>query len=182
MSGAAVPSRDGEAQRRWHFSKETWIALAAILGIAVYLVARFLFHLPPGISDWSLIAVLVAGTPLLFDLLKKLIALEVGSDALAGISIITSAILGEYLAGAIIVLMLAGGTALELYATHRASAVLSALAKRLPSEAHRLTASGIVDVLTADVQIADPWWCCRMRSAPRTERWSKVTARWTSRT
>jgi len=155
MSGAAVPSRDGEAQRRWHFSKETWIALAAILGIAVYLVARFLFHLPPRISDWSLIAVLVAGTPLLFDLLKKLIALEVGSDALAGISIITSAILGEYLAGAIIVLMLAGGTALELYATHRASAVLSALAKRLPSEAHRLTASGIVDVRTADVQIAD---------------------------
>jgi heavy metal translocating P-type ATPase len=155
MSGAAVPSRDGEAQRRWHFSKETWIALAAILGIAVYLVARFLFHLPPGISDWSLIAVLVAGTPLLFDLLKKLIAIEVGSDALAGISIITSAILGEYLAGAIIVLMLAGGTALELYATHRASAVLSALAKRLPSEAHRLTASGIVDVRTADVQIAD---------------------------
>ena len=150
-----MPSRDGEAQRRWHFSKETWIALAAILGIAVYLVARFLFHLPPRISDWSLIAVLVAGTPLLFDLLKKLIALEVGSDALAGISIITSAILGEYLAGAIIVLMLAGGTALELYATHRASAVLSALAKRLPSEAHRLTASGIVDVRTADVQIAD---------------------------
>jgi len=155
MSGAAVPSRDGEALRRWRFSKETWIAFLSILGIAVYLVTRFLFHLPPGLSDWSLIAVLVAGTPLLFDLLKKLIALEVGSDALAGISIITSAILGEYLAGAIIVLMLAGGTALELYATHRASAVLSALAKRLPSEAHRLTASGIVDVLTADVQIAD---------------------------
>jgi len=155
MSGAAVQSRDAEALRRWRFSKETWIALAAILGIAVYLVARFLFHLPPGLSNWSLIAVLVAGTPLLFDLLKKLIALEVGSDALAGISIITSAILGEYLAGAIIVLMLAGGTALELYATHRASAVLSALAKRLPSEAHRLTASGIVEVRTADVQIAD---------------------------
>lgn len=150
-----MPSRDGEALRRWRFSKETWIAFLSILGIAVYLVTRFLFHLPPGLSDWSLIAVLVAGTPLLFDLLKKLIALEVGSDALAGISIITSAILGEYLAGAIIVLMLAGGTALELYATHRASAVLSALAKRLPSEAHRLTASGIVDVLTADVQIAD---------------------------
>ena len=150
-----MQSRDAEALRRWRFSKETWIALAAILGIAVYLVARFLFHLPPGLSNWSLIAVLVAGTPLLFDLLKKLIALEVGSDALAGISIITSAILGEYLAGAIIVLMLAGGTALELYATHRASAVLSALAKRLPSEAHRLTASGIVEVRTADVQIAD---------------------------
>ncbi len=140
-------------QRRWHFSKETWIALVSIVGIAVYLVLRFLFH--AGYSDWSLIAVLLVGTPLLFDLLKKLIAREVGSDALAGISIITAAILGEYLAGAIIVLMLAGGTALELYATHRASAVLSALAKRLPSEAHRLTASGIVDVRTAEVQIGD---------------------------
>jgi heavy metal translocating P-type ATPase len=155
MSGGDVQSHDGEALRRWRFSKETWIALLSILGIAVYLVARFLLHVPPRLSNWSLIAVLLAGTPLLFDLLKKLAAFEVGSDALAGISIVTSAILGEYLAGAIIVLMIAGGTALELYATHRASAVLSALAKRLPSEAHRLTASGIVEVRTADVQIAD---------------------------
>jgi heavy metal translocating P-type ATPase len=134
-------------------SKETWIAFVSVAGIAVYLVAHFAFHAPH--SDWALIAVLLAGIPLLFDLLKKLAALDVGSDALAGISIITSAILGEYLAGAIIVLMLAGGTALELYATRRASAVLSALAKRLPSEAHRLTASGLVDVQTADVRIDD---------------------------
>jgi cation transport ATPase len=170
-------------QRRWRFSKETWIAFLSILGIAVYLVARFLFHLPPRISNWSLIAVLVAGTPLLFDLLKKLIALEVGSDALAGISIITSAILGEYLAGAIIVLMLAGGTALELYATHRASAVLSALAKRLPSEAHRLTASGIVDVRTADVQIADRLVVLPHEICPADGTVVEgFTGRWTSRT
>jgi heavy metal translocating P-type ATPase len=133
--------------------KETWIALAALLGIAVYLIARFAFH--ARFSEWALIAVLIAGLPLLFDLLKKLAAFEVGSDALAGISIITSAILGEYLAGAIIVLMLSGGTALELYATRRASAVLSALAKRVPSSAHRLTDAGIVDVVMADVRIDD---------------------------
>ena len=136
-------------------SKETWIAIVSLLGIVIYLVLRFLVRAPAQASDWALIAVLVAGAPLLFDLLKKLAALEVGSDALAGISIVTSAILGEYLAGAIIVLMLSGGTALELYATRRASAVLSALAKRLPSSAHRLTESGIVQVLMADVQIND---------------------------
>ncbi|MGH7487797.1 MAG: heavy metal translocating P-type ATPase, partial [bacterium] len=134
-------------------SKETWIAIASIAGIGIYLVLRFVIH--ARVSEWPLIAVLLAGIPLLFDLLKKLAALEVGSDALAGISIITSAILGEYLAGAIIVLMLAGGTALELYATRRASAVLSALAKRLPSEAHRLTDSGIAGVLIRDIQIDD---------------------------
>ena len=134
-------------------SKETWIALASLLGIAVYLIARFALH--ARYSEWALIAVLIAGVPLLFDLLKKLATFEVGSDALAGISIITSAILGEYLAGAIIVLMLSGGTALELYATRRASAVLSALAKRVPSSAHRLTDAGIADVIMADVRIDD---------------------------
>jgi heavy metal translocating P-type ATPase len=134
-------------------SKETWIAFGSLLGIGIYLVARFGFHAPARYSEWALIAVLISGAPLLFDLLKKLAALEVGSDALAGISIVTSAILGEYLAGAIIVLMLSGGTALELHATRRASAVLAALAKRLPSRAHRLTDSGIVEVQTADVQI-----------------------------
>jgi len=133
-------------------SKETWIAFASLLGIAIHLALRFALHAP---AQWPLIAVLIAGTPLLFDLLRKLAAFEVGADALAGISIITSAILGEYLAGAIIVLMLAGGTALELYAMRRASAVLSALAKRLPSQAHRLTDSGIAEIPTAGVRIDD---------------------------
>jgi heavy metal translocating P-type ATPase len=134
-------------------SKETWIAVAALIGIAAYLFARFGFH--ERFSEWALVAVLLTSVPLLFDLLKKLAAFEVGADALAGISIITAAILGEYLAGAIIVLMLSGGTALELYATRRASSVLSALAKRVPSGAHRLADSGIVDVILADVQIDD---------------------------
>jgi heavy metal translocating P-type ATPase len=142
-----------EPPLRRRFSKETWIAIASLLGIAIYLVARFAFRAQ--FAEWALIAVLVAGVPLLVDLLKKLAAFDVGADALAGISIITAAILGEYLAGAIIVLMLSGGTALELYATRRASAVLSALAKRVPSSAHRLTDSGIVDVVLADVAIDD---------------------------
>jgi len=133
-------------------SKETWIAAASLFGIAAYLIARFGFQRD---SRWILIAVLIAGIPLLFDLLKKVAAFEVGSDALAGISIITSAILGEYLAGAIIVLMLSGGTALELYATRRASAVLSALAKRVPSSAHRLTDSGMAEVRMEDVRVDD---------------------------
>src|SRR3954451_25065349 len=101
-------------------SKETWIAFASLLGIAIYLVARFTFH--ARFSEWALFAVLVAGVPLLIDLLKKLVAFDVRADALDGISIVTAGILGEYLAGAIIVLMLSGGTALELYATRRASA------------------------------------------------------------
>ncbi len=73
---------------------------------------------------------------MLAELLGKLLKREFGSDLLGGISIITSVILGEYLAGSIIVLMLAGGEALESYALRSASSVLAALAKRVPSIAH----------------------------------------------
>ncbi|MFM8401162.1 MAG: heavy metal translocating P-type ATPase, partial [Pirellula sp.] len=66
-----------------------------------------------------------------------MIKLEFGADLLGGISIIVSILLGEYLAGAIIVLMLSGGEALETYAMSNATSVLSALAKRLPTMAHR---------------------------------------------
>ena len=81
--------------------------------------------------------------PLVFGLILKLIRREIGADLLAGISIVTAAVLGEYLAGAIVVLMLAGGEALEQYALQRASSVLRALAARMPSIAHRNAPGGI---------------------------------------
>ena len=85
-----------------------------------------------------MIAVLiVGGAPLVVALAQKVIARDFGSDLLAAISIVTSAVLGEYLAGSIVVLMLSGGTALEEYATRRASSVLGALAKRMPHVAHQ---------------------------------------------
>jgi cation transport ATPase len=58
---------------------------------------------------------------------------DFGSDLLAGISIVSSVALGEYLAGTLVVLMLSGGQALEAFAVRRASAVLLALAGRMPS-------------------------------------------------
>src|SRR6476661_2101817 len=122
------------------FSQTTIIALFAVLGIAAYLVGRYLLHVSYGHCRWLLIAVLIAGgTPLVIGLTRRLIAGEFGSDLLAGISIIASALLGEYLAGSIVVLMLSGGTALEEYVTRRASSVLGALAKRMPRIAHRKT-------------------------------------------
>jgi cation transport ATPase len=51
-----------------------------------------------------------------------------GSISSAGISIVASVLLHEYLAGAIVVLMLSGGEALEGYALRNASSVLRALA------------------------------------------------------
>jgi len=98
---------------------------------------------------------ILGGLPMLYDLLRKLLKLEFGSDLLGGISIITSVLLDQYLAGCVIVLMLAGGEALESYALRSASSVLNALAKRLPSIAHRKRESEIVDVQLQEVTVGD---------------------------
>lgn len=88
--------------------------------------------------------------------MRKFLRREFGSDLLGKICVITSVIRGEYLAGSIIVLMLAGGEALESYALRSASSVLAALAKRMPSVAHRKTAAGIADVALSEIAVGDP--------------------------
>ena len=74
---------------------------------------------------------------------------------MAGISIITAVSLDEYLAGSLVVLMLSGGTALEQYAVRKASSVLEALSKRMPSVAHRKSGDMLADISTAQVCIGD---------------------------
>ena len=123
------------------------IALLSLTGIAVHLFLRFAVHAGPVIFRIPLFTVLVlGGAPLIYDLARKALKHEFGSDLLAGISIVTSILLGEYLAGSIVVLMLSGGEALEAYAVRSASSVLNALAKRLPSVAHQKQDSLITDV------------------------------------
>lgn len=145
---------EGGGKECW--SKETYIALLAVVGILVHLISRYGLHVSTPYYDWPLILILLfGGTPLLFDLLRRIVRREFGSDLLAGLSIAASVALGEYLVGSIIVVMLSGGTALEHYATRRASAVLAALADRMPRNAHKLTDLKIADVSLEKVGIAD---------------------------
>lgn len=139
---------------RW--SKETYIALLAMLGIAAHLLERYGFSAVARQYNRPLVlTLLVGGSPLLIDLLRKMTKREFGSDLLAGLSITASVFLGEYLAGSIVILMLSGGTALEHYATRHASSVLAALAKRMPRIAHRLSGSQITDISLDQVTLSD---------------------------
>ena len=136
--------------------KSTVIAALSVLGLGTHLVLRFGLHPAPATTRMPLLVILVlGGLPMLSDLARKLLRREFGSDLLGGVSIITSVLLGEYLAGAIIVLMLAGGEALESYALRSASSVLAALAKRMPSIAHRQAGAATLDVALADIAVGD---------------------------
>jgi cation transport ATPase len=136
--------------------KETYIAGITIVAIVLHLVLRYGTHVPLRVALAPLIvALLVGGAPLVFDLAKKLVKREFGSDLLAGISILTGVALGQYLVAAIVVLMLSGGAALEEFATARASSVLDALARRMPGVAHRRGTDGVADVKLEEIRIGD---------------------------
>ena len=142
------------------YTKEVVIAGIALVAIAVHLILRFgvgrtgaAFGVPT--QAIPLLVALACGVPLVIRLGIKLFHLEFSADLLAGISIVTSVVLGEYLAGTLVVLMLSGGQALEAYAVRRASFALEALAKRLPSVAHRKKGEAMADVPLADVAVGD---------------------------
>jgi heavy metal translocating P-type ATPase len=101
------------------------------------------------------VALVIGGLPLVLRLAHRAVRGEFGADHLAAISIVASALLGEYLAGTIVVLMLSGGNTLEQYAVAEATSVLRALAKRAPALAHRVRDGTIDDVPVADVRIGD---------------------------
>ena len=142
-------------------SKDSLIAAFTLTAIAIHLILRFAIRSEGyfyGISfaDIPLLIVLaVGGSILVVGLIVRLIRLEFSSDLLAGISIVTAVLLGEYLAGTLVVLMLSGGQALETYAVRNASSVLETLARRMPSLAHRKNDGTLTDVALDDVAVGD---------------------------
>ena len=154
LQAAVLPAQVAQTKRRgW---RNGAIAAFSIAAIALHLILRFGLQAGVRVYQIPLTATLVlGGIPLIYDLLKKLIKRDLGSDLLAGISIVTAVWLKEYLAGAIIVLMLSGGAALENYAVQNASSVLRALAKRMPSVAHRKRGLEMNDVALADIALGD---------------------------
>ncbi|MCI0462402.1 MAG: heavy metal translocating P-type ATPase [Gemmataceae bacterium] len=141
--------------------KEAVIALLTVAMIGLHLLLRFAFDASDQILNLPahqlplLAALILGGIPLVAELLLALVRGQFGSDLLAGISIITAVILGEYLAGSLVVLMLSGGEALEAYAVRSASSVLAALARRMPSGAHRKTDGAVRDVPLDQVAVGD---------------------------
>lgn len=135
---------------------DSGIAALAVAGIGVHLLFRYVFEVGPQTQLLPLyFTLLLGGLPLVARLARKVLAREFGSDLLAGISIVVSVLMGQYLVGAIVVLMLSGGTALETMTTRRASSVLEALARRMPQTAHRKTRSGIADISVGAIAVGD---------------------------
>jgi heavy metal translocating P-type ATPase len=132
-----------------------YIAVLALSATLVHVLLRYAMGVDRGADIPLLTALALGGVPLVVDLGRKALRREFGSDLLAGISIVTAVLLGQYLAGTLVVLMLSGGQSIEAYALGRASSVLQALAARMPSVAHLLVEDVPQEIQTEDVKPGD---------------------------
>lgn len=139
-------------QRGWGLLKHFPLPLLSLallfIGLALWLSRQ------PDAARWTLLAVILVGAlPLLWDTLQRLMRREIGVDVIAILAIGGSLLLQEYLAGALVVLMLSGGEALEAYALRRARSSLSALAERAPRVAHIWRDGELVSIAAEEVQV-----------------------------
>jgi len=125
--------------------------LAAIgLGVALLLTGR------TAAADLVLaLAVLGALVPLTWGVARTVIGGHAGVDTIALIAMAGALALGEYLAGAVIALMLSGGNALERLAEGRARRELSALLDRAPRIARKRAGTELVEVGVDAVEPGD---------------------------
>jgi len=131
------------------------IVALATLGIAVAALARFGLN-RHDLADHVLLAVLVlGGLPLVVQTLIGLVRGRFAADVVAMLAIVTAFVLGQYFAGAIIVLMQAGGEALEAYAMSRASRSIEALLERAPKTARRLVGDHQEEVPATEIAAGD---------------------------
>ncbi|MGC2373383.1 MAG: heavy metal translocating P-type ATPase [Solirubrobacteraceae bacterium] len=93
--------------------------------------------------------------PLTGSVARSLRRGDIGVDVIALLAMAGALALGEYLAGAVIALMLAGGNALEAFASGRARRELTALIERAPRTAHRRTQDGWEDVPVEAVEVGE---------------------------
>ena len=136
---------------KWH----EIIAAASIFTMLLHLVLKY--FLPDSLAASTPLFLLIAigGAPLVLQIIRKAFKGDLGADLLALIGLITAIFLGEYLACALIILMLSSGQALEVYAARRASFVLEALAKRMPAIAHCKVGKRTSEIAISEIKIGD---------------------------
>ena len=106
-------------------------------------------------SGFFIVATLIVLAVLVRQIVTSLAAGEVGLDVIAALAMAAALVSGEWLAGAVVALMYAGGQALEARAQARAEQEMTALLSRVPQRARRLDGDRVIDVAIETVAPGD---------------------------
>jgi len=146
-------TNDRSAQRGGFAIKLVYL-VALVSGLASGIVARVVGY--AGIADALWAATAAAALALLcISVAGSILHRRVGVDIIAVLALAGALALAEYLAGAVIGLMVASGWALEDYAMARSREELSALLQRTPRVVHRYENGTVIAVQAEDVRPGD---------------------------
>ncbi|HSP65835.1 MAG TPA: HAD-IC family P-type ATPase, partial [Candidatus Deferrimicrobium sp.] len=135
--------------------KRGWVpVVSSIVGLGVGALLRLLAMPRAADAVWAAVA-LMALVPSTLSMVRELRKRHAGVDIVATLALLGSLLVGEFLAGAVIALMLASGRALEAYASTRAKRELTALLTRTPTSVHRLEGDDVVTVGVDEVRPND---------------------------
>ncbi|MBY0407953.1 MAG: HAD-IC family P-type ATPase, partial [Rickettsiales bacterium] len=129
---------------RWHI----WLLVCSLVAIGLHFALD-------GANEPLLAVIVLGGMPLLAQIGVKLVKGSVGADFLGAIELVAAALLDQYLAAMLIIIMLSGGQALEAYAMRKASSVLRALSDRMPAKAHRKQGAGMEEIALSAIAVGD---------------------------
>jgi heavy metal translocating P-type ATPase len=130
--------------------------LFALAGILLGGIEQVIFNMPQFAHALWTVTLIGAGFPVVWRTLLAARRGNYATDVVASLSIITAAVIGQPLAGLVIVMMQTGGEALERFAERRASAAVRDLEKAAPRIAHLISESrGLVDVPVEQLRVGD---------------------------
>jgi heavy metal translocating P-type ATPase len=146
--------RPGPFRRTLSAMVQRLLALGVFAAIWIGALLHLLDAPAGGDAVWAATTAVIL-VPLTWSVVGSLRRGDVGVDAIALIAIATALALGEYLAGAVVALMLAGGNALEASAGRRARRELTTLVERAPRTARRVRGDTVEVVPVEDLAVGD---------------------------
>jgi heavy metal translocating P-type ATPase len=138
-------------QTRWH-------PPLLPVGVIFFLAAGGIVALTKGAHAGTqvlFVGLLLTGTPVLWETVRRAGHGRFAVDLVATFAIVGALILGQPVAGLVIVLMQSGGAALERFAEGKASDAVRALEHAAPRTAHRVSGERVDDVPVADIVAGD---------------------------
>ena len=138
---------------------ERWKVVVVASCIFIALVSwllSFLALVPAAVSvNLALVAAIIGASFIAFSAGTSLLEGVFGVDVLATVAVVVSIVVGEYLAAAVIAIMLGGGEILEDFAYNRASNAIQKLIAESPKTAFVIRDGREVEVNIEDVKVGD---------------------------
>jgi heavy metal translocating P-type ATPase len=137
-----------------------WSRLLRVpLVILGFLLGGVLLALIPALQPWRdrlwFAGLVLTGLPVAWRTFRGMVRGEFAADVVAMLAIVGAVLLGQPLAGLVVVLMQTGGEALDAFAVARASNAVEALEADAPRTAHRLDDGRVHDIAVEEIHPGD---------------------------